>query len=119
MLEEERALLQLLREEPSSVPVWAWERVQERLHEHAHLRERLSLWLWWNRRMLANTRWVAAAAVVVLAIWTWTHQPYTTAPQHSADSLVGYVQAVSYAQSTIVDDPLNDNTQIILSGWGD
>lgn len=119
MLEEEHALLQLLREEPGSVPIWAWERVQARLHEPARPRERLSLWLWWNRRPLANTRWAAAAAaVVMLAMWTWTCQPYTTTPQHSADSLSGYIQAVSYAQSTIVDDPLNDNTQIILSGWG-
>jgi len=24
---------------------------------------------------------------------------------------------VSYAQSSVVDDPLNENTQIILGGW--
>lgn len=117
MLEKERALLLVLREEPQALPAWAWERVQARLHEPARARERLSLWLWWNRRLLTNTRWAAAAAVLVLATWTWLHQPRSTLPQ-SADSLSGYVQAISYAQSTVVDDPLNENTQIILSGWG-
>lgn len=117
MLEEERALLLVLREGPQAPPAWAWERVQARLHEPARARERLSLWLWWNRRLLANTRWAAAAAVLVLATWTWLHQPRSTPPQ-LADSLSGYVQAISYAQSTVVDDPLNENTQIILSGWG-
>lgn len=117
MLEEERALLQLLREEPGSVPTWAWDRVQARLHEPPIPRERLSLWLWWNRRLLANIRWTATATVVALAMWTWLHQPRSTPPQ-SVESLLGYVQAISYAQSTVVDDPLNENTQIILSGWG-
>lgn len=118
MLEEERAFLQLLREEPTELPAWAWERVQARLHEPARVGERLSLWLWWNRRLLSGgARWAAAAVVAVLAMWTWTFHTQSTPPR-SADSLAGYVQAVSYAQSTVVDDPLNENTQIILSGWG-
>lgn len=118
MLEEERALLHLLREEPAELPAWAWERVQARLHEPARARERVSLWLWWNRRWIAQTRWAAAAALVILAIWAWTPTSVQS-PQKEAETLSGYAQVISYAQSTIVDDPLNENTQIILSGWGD
>lgn len=117
MLEEERFLLQFLREESPSLPAWAWERVQARLHEPARVHERLNLWLWWNRRLVANTRWVAAAAIAVLGIWMWTNQP-PMSPRQTADNLTGYAQALSYAQSTVVDDPLNENTQIILSSWG-
>ncbi|GIV14764.1 MAG: hypothetical protein KatS3mg022_0199 [Armatimonadota bacterium] len=117
MLEEERALLQLLREEPAALPTWAWERVQARLHEPAHTRERVRLWLWWNRRLLASSRWAAAAVLIMLALWT--RMPHSgIPPQQETVSLSGYVHAVSYAQSTVVDDPLNENTQIILSGWG-
>lgn len=118
MLEEERALLQLLREEPATLPAWAWERVQARLHEPARARERVSLWLWWNRRQIAQARWVAAAALVILAMWAWTPTTLQSL-QRDRETLSGYAQVVSYAQSTIVDDPLNENTQIILSGWGD
>lgn len=117
MLEEERALLQLLREEPAALPPRAWEQVQARLHEPARARERVSLWLWWNRRLVAQSRWAAAAALIVLAVWTWMPR-YNTPPQQETVNLSGYVQVVSYAQSTVVDDPLNENTQIILSGWG-
>jgi hypothetical protein len=116
MLEEERALLQLLREEPTTLPAWAWERVQARLHEPAHARERIRLWVWWNRRRIAQTRWAAAAVAVILAMWAWI--PTTLqSPQREKDNLSGYAQVVSYAQSTIVDDPLNESTQIVLSGW--
>ncbi len=118
MLEEERALLHLLREEPVELPAWAWERVQARLHEPARARERVSLWLWWNRRWIAQTRWAAAAVLVILGIWAWTPTSVQS-PQQEAETLSGYAQVISYAQSTIVDDPLNENTQIILSGWRD
>jgi hypothetical protein len=116
MLEEEHALLQLLRDEPAELPAWTWERVQARLHEPARAGERISLWLWWNRRWLAQTRWAAAAALVILAIWAWMPTNLQS-PSQEAETLSGYAQAVSYAQSTVVDDPLNENTQIILSGW--
>jgi hypothetical protein len=117
MLEEERELLQLLREEPAEVPAWAWEHVQARLHEPARPRERLTLWLWWNRRLMTSARWAVAAVLLVVGLWTWTNLtplPWST----QTNELSGYVQVVSYAQSTVVDDPLNENTQIILSGWG-
>ncbi|MCS7308932.1 MAG: hypothetical protein NZ741_01805 [Armatimonadetes bacterium] len=117
MFSEERALLQLLREEPPALPAWAWERVQARLHEPARPAERFSLWLWWNRRLLVNARWAAAVAVVVmLALWTWWGGGGGSLSTHG-DMLSSYAQVVSYAQSSIVDDPLNENTQIILSGW--
>ncbi|MDW8320340.1 MAG: hypothetical protein RMM08_03160 [Armatimonadota bacterium] len=117
MLEEERALLQLLRDEPAALPNWAWERVQARLDEPARTHERVSLWLWWNRRSLSQMRWVAAAVVIAFALWTQIPQ-YGNSPEREIANLSGYVQVVSYAQSTVVDDPLNENTQIILSGWG-
>lgn len=117
MLEEERALLRLLREEPATLPAEVWERVQARLHEPARTRERVSLWLWWNRRLIAQSRWAAAAVLIMLALWI--RMPYSgTPPQQETVNLSAYVQVVSYAQSTVVDDPLNENTQIILSGWG-
>lgn len=117
MLEEERALLHLLREKPATLPAGIWERVQARLHEPARARERVSLWLWWNRRLIAQSRWAAAAVIIVLALWTWI--PNRIPTQQETANLSGYVQVVSYAQSTVVDDPLNENTQIILSGWGE
>ena len=117
MLEEERALLHLLREAPATLPAETWERVQARLHEPARPRERVSLWLWWNRRLLAQSLWAAAAAIIVLALWTWIPDRISTRQEKA--NLSDYVQVVSYAQSTVVDDPLNENTQIILSGWGE
>lgn len=116
MLEEERALLHILREEPTSLSPWAWERVQARLHEPARTTERLSLWMWCHRRAVAHTRWVAAAAVAAVALWTWNNMPHAQLP-HKADNLSGYAQAISYAQSTVVDDPLIETTQAILSEW--
>ncbi len=117
MLEEERALLQLLHDEPVQLPAWAWERVQARLHEPVRARERLTLWVWWNRRLIASAPWAVAAVLLVAGLWTWRNQtpvPWST----ETNELSGYVQVVSWAQSTVVDDPLNENTQIILSGWG-
>ena len=118
MLEEERALLQLVHDEPVQLPAGAWERVQARLHEPVRTRERLTLWVWWNRRWIAQTRWAAAAAVVILAIGAWLPTHLQT-PSQEAEILSGYAQAVSYAQSSVVDDPLNENTQIILGGWSE
>ncbi len=117
MLEEERALLHILREEPPALPAWAWERVQARLHEPARPRERLNVWLWCHRRLVANVRWAAVAAVAVLALWTWTATPTLQPTNQPADNLSGYAEALSYAQSTVVDDPLTERTQVILSGW--
>lgn len=117
VLEEERALLQLLREEPPALPPWAWERVEARLHEPARPAERFNLWLWTNRRLVTHMRWAAVTAVVaVLALWTWGGGADRPLPSNG-DILSSYAQVVSYAQSSIVDDPLNENTQIILSGW--
>lgn len=119
MLEEERALLRLLREEPEALPAGAWEQVQARLHERARARERVSLWLWWNRRWIAHTRWAAVAVpLVILAIWAWVPMTFRST-QREVETLSSYAQVISYAQSTVVDDPLNENTQIILSGWRD
>ncbi len=117
MLEEERALLQLLREEPASLSPWAWQRVQARLHEPARPAQRLSLWVWCNRRLVANLRWAAAAVLAVVAVWSWTNMPALPPIEQTADTLSGYAQAVSYAQSTVVDDPLTESTQVMLGGW--
>jgi len=117
MLEQERWLLQCLHSEPAELPAGAWERVHARLHEPARVKDRFALWLWWNRYGIAQARWVAAAAMVLLAILVWI--PTLLSPRQEVEALSGYAQVVSFAQSSMVDDPLNENTQIILSGWAD
>lgn len=109
-------MLQLLQATPAdALPTWCWQRVQSRLQEPASRYERFNLWVWWNRRWLATMRWAVVGALALLAIGTWA-PPTLFHPENGAD-IAEYAQVVSYAQSSLVDDPLTENTQIILSGW--
>lgn len=119
MLEEERALMHLLREDAVPLPAGAWERVQSRLTKRTTLRERIDTWLWWHHRTLAlGRRWAAGVAVLMLAVWTWYYLPRIQQPSE-ADMLTSYIRTVTYAQSTAVDDPIGENTRFILSAWRD